>query len=113
MAATMPSLAKSLLDGAGAKSENFFNTLDYFDPFVLAPCIKVPVFMTAGGKDVLCPAPTIQSVYDRITSPKEYRFYPDLPHTSCMDSYALTWLFLNRYFLNNDRKQNVQPFNRQ
>lgn len=113
MAATMPSLAKSLLDRAGAKSENFFNTLDYFDPFVLAPRIKVPVFMTAGGKDVLCPAPTIQSVYDRITSPKEYRFYPDLPHTSCMDSYALTWLFLNRYFLNNDRKQNVQPFNRQ
>lgn len=68
MAATMPSLAKTLLDRAGANNEKSFNTLDYFDPFILASRIKVPVFMTAGGKDTLCPAATIRSVYDRITS---------------------------------------------
>lgn len=100
LAATMPSLAKTLLDRARANNEKSFQTLDYFDPYLLAAKIKVPVFMTAGGKDVLCPAPTIRSVYDKINSKKEYKFYPDLPHTSCMDSYARTWPFLDKYFKN-------------
>lgn len=100
LAATMPSLAKTLLDRAGANNEKSFQTLDYFDAFVFASKITVPTFITAGGKDVLCPAATIKSVYDKIKSKKEYKFYPDLPHTSCMDSYALTWPFLDKYFKN-------------
>lgn len=103
LAATMPSLTKTLLDRAGANNEKSFQTLDYFDPFVLASKINVPVFMTAGGKDVLCPAPTIRSVYEKIKSKKEYKFYPDLPHTSCVDSYALAWPFLDKYFKNSKR----------
>jgi cephalosporin-C deacetylase len=100
LAGTMPSLAKSLLDRAGANNAASYNTLDYFDPYVLAHRIRVPLFITAGGKDVLCPVATIRSVYDRVEGVKEYKFYPDLPHTSCMDSYARTWPFLDRYFLN-------------
>lgn len=101
MAATMPSLARSLLDRAGNNNAAAFRTLDYFDPYVLADRISVPAFIDAGGKDLLCPAPTIRSVYDKIKSKKkEYQFYPGLPHTSCMDSYARTWVFLDRYFKN-------------
>ncbi len=101
LAATLPSLAKSLLDRAGNNNTAAFRTLDYFDPYVLADRITVPVFMNAGGKDQLCPAPTIKSVYDKIKSTKkEYQFYPNLTHTSCMDSYARTWIFLERYFKN-------------
>lgn len=99
MASRMPSLAKSLLDKAGSNNEKVLGTLDYFDPYVLADQIKVPVFMSGGGKDVLCPAATVKSVYDRIKSIKEYQFYPDLPHTSCMDSYARSWSFLDKYLL--------------
>lgn len=98
LAATMPSLTKTLLDRAGANNERSYKTLDYFDPYILSDRIKVPVFMTAGGKDVLCPEQTIKSVYNKIQSVKEYKFYPDLPHTSCLDSYALTWTFLDKYF---------------
>ncbi|MBZ4190903.1 acetylxylan esterase [Niabella beijingensis] len=99
-AATLPSLAKTLLDRAGANNEKAFRTLDYFDPYVLADAIQVPAFISAGGKDLLCPASTVKDVYDKIKSKKEYQFYPELPHTSCMDSYARTWVFLDRYLLN-------------
>ncbi|MCD2422665.1 acetylxylan esterase [Niabella pedocola] len=100
-AAALPSLAKNLLDRAGNNNQKAFRTLDYFDPYMLAGRIRVPVFMSAGGKDALCPAPTVKAVYDRIPAgEKTYRFYPDLPHTSCMDSYARTWVFLDQYFKN-------------
>jgi len=100
-AAALPSLAKNLLDRAGNNNQSAFRTLDYFDPYMLAGRIRVPVFMSAGGKDALCPAPTVKAVYDRIPArEKAYRFYPDLPHTSCMDSYARTWVFLDQYFKN-------------
>ncbi|MEJ7829463.1 MAG: hypothetical protein WKF91_14735 [Segetibacter sp.] len=33
----------------------------------LASGIRVPVLMSAGGKDELCPMETIQSVYKRIS----------------------------------------------
>ena len=100
-AATLPSLAKTLLDRSGSNNEKAFRTLDYFDPYLLAGRIRVPVFMSAGGQDALCPALTVKAVYDRIpTREKKYRFYPGLPHTSCMDSYARTWVFLDQYFKN-------------
>ncbi|MBO9595156.1 MAG: acetylxylan esterase [Niabella sp.] len=100
-AAMLPSLAKTLLDRAGNNNEKAFHTLDYFDPYMLAVHIRVPVFMSAGGKDALCPASTVKAVYDRIpTREKKYQFYPGLPHTSCMDSYARTWVFLDQYFKN-------------
>jgi len=101
-AAVIPgSLAKILLDQAGNNNEKAFQTLDYFDPYVLARHIRVPTFISAGGKDVLCPAATVKAVYDQIpTTKKEYQFYPDLAHTSCMDSYARTWTFLDQYFKN-------------
>ena len=105
LTATLPSHAKTLLERAGNKNEAAFATIDYFDPYMLARRIKVPAFVDAGGKDVICPAPAIKSVYDRIKSEiKEYHFYPDLTHTSCMDSYARTWVFLDQYFKNNKAK---------
>lgn len=98
LAATMPSLVKRLLDKASANNEAALQTLDYFDPLQLASKIKVPVLMSAGGKDVTCPMPTIRSVYDRINSSKELVIYADLPHTSCNDFYNKTWPWLEKNF---------------
>lgn len=105
MAATMPSLVKNLLDKAKANNETAFHTLDYFDPLQLASHIKVPVLMSAGGKDLSCPLPTIQSVYDRIGSNKQLVIYPDLPHTSCNDFYNRTWPWLDEHFTKPGKKK--------
>ncbi|TZF83273.1 prolyl oligopeptidase family serine peptidase [Pedobacter sp. BS3] len=96
LAATMPSLVKTVLDKGGKNNEKYLSTLDYFDPYQLAPAIRCPVFMSAGGKDVLCPQPTIQSVYNRLTCKKKIKIYPDLPHTTCLDFYKRRWPWVEK-----------------
>lgn len=101
LAATIPnSLVKNLLDRSHTNHEAALRTLDYFDPFVMAPRLQIPVLMSAGGKDTTCPAATIQSVYDRIPGKKGIEFYPDLPHTSCQSFYNLSWTWLDQNFRN-------------
>lgn len=99
LAATIPkSLVKVLLDREKANNEASFKTLDYFDPLQLAARIRVPVLMSAGGKDELCPMKTVQSVYYRIHSRKKLKIYPNLPHTTCFDFYNITWPWLDKHF---------------
>lgn len=99
MAAAMPSLVKALLDRSHNNNERSLQTLDYFDPLQLAPGIRVPVLMSAGGMDRTCPQGTIQSVYDRISSPKELKIYPELKHEPSPDFYQFWWGWLKRYFI--------------
>jgi cephalosporin-C deacetylase len=93
-ARTEGSLVKQLLDKEGKNNEKSFSTMAYFDPFELAPNLKIPVLMSAGGKDTTCPKATIQSVYDRLPGKKELKIYPELKHTSCLDFYQQTWKWL-------------------
>jgi cephalosporin-C deacetylase len=97
-ARTSKSLVKRLLDQAGRNDEAALRTLDYFDPLQLAPQLRVPSLISVGGRDEVCPAATIQSVYDRLPGAKTLKFYPDLPHTSCVDFYNLTWTWLEENF---------------
>jgi cephalosporin-C deacetylase len=97
-AQTPKSLVKQLLDRAGRNDEAALRTLGYFDPATLAPRVRVPVLMSAGGNDEVCPANTIQSVYERLPGRKTLKVYPDLPHTSCLDFYNLTWSWLDLNF---------------
>ena len=101
LAARTPSLVKRLLDRAKRNDEAALNTLDYFDPLQLVPRLRIPVLISAGGKDDTCPLPTIQSVYDRITgTAKTLKIYPELHHTSCVDFYNLSWAWLEHEFRN-------------
>ena len=97
-ARTPNSLVKRLLDRAGRNDEAALRTLDYFDPWQLAPRLRAPVFMSAGGRDETCPAATIQSVYERLPGLKSLTVYPDLPHTTCLAFYNLTWPWLEQHF---------------
>jgi cephalosporin-C deacetylase len=98
-ARTPDSLVKRLLDRAGRNDAAALSTLDYFDPHELAPRLRVPVLMSAGGKDTTCPAATIRSAFERISSDaKTLKFYPDLTHTSCVDFYNVTWPWLDLHF---------------
>ena len=95
-ARTNGSLVKQLLDKAGRNDEASLRTLDFFDPLQLAPQLRAPVLLSAGGKDAVCPAGTIQSVHDRLPGDKTLKLYPDLAHTSCVDFYNLAWNWLDQ-----------------
>jgi cephalosporin-C deacetylase-like acetyl esterase len=56
--------------------------------------------MSAGGKDEVCPLLTIKSVDDRLPGMKTLKIYPDLVHTSCVDFYNFSWLWLDKHFRN-------------
>jgi cephalosporin-C deacetylase len=93
------SLVRTLLDRAGKNNDAALATLSYFDPISFGDKIHVPVLMSAGGKDKTCPAETIQAVFDRIPAgDKTMKFYPDLPHTTCLDFYNLIWPWLDANF---------------
>ena len=96
-ARTPNSLVKILLDQAGCNDEAALATLDYFDPLQLATHLLVPVLMSAGGRDEICPATTIQSVHDRLPGVKLLKFYPDLAHTSSLNFYQATWPWLDQH----------------
>jgi cephalosporin-C deacetylase len=93
---TPGALVKTLLDRTRRNDELALRTLDYFDPRELAPRLRAPVLISAGGKDMLCPAATIRSVHERLAGEKTLKFYPDLAHTSCVDFYNLTWTWLDQ-----------------
>ncbi len=106
LAATRPSLVKTLLDRADRNDEAALSTLDYFDPIQLAPRLRVPVLVSAGGKDDACPPETIRAVFDRIPGDsKTLKFYPELHHTSCVDFYNLSWAWLDKEFRNRDENR--------
>jgi cephalosporin-C deacetylase len=98
-ARTPGSLVKRLLDQAKRNDAAALATLDYFDPLQLAPRLRMPVLVSAGGKDLTCPETTIRAVFARVSSEvKELKYYPDLPHTSCVDFYNFTWPWLDQHF---------------
>jgi cephalosporin-C deacetylase len=55
-------------------------TMSYFDALNFADRITCPVFLGLGLQDEVCPAATIFSVYNRITTPKEFHVYPKAKH---------------------------------
>ncbi len=96
-ARTPNSLVKVLLDRADLNHEATLRTLDYFDPLLLAPDLRVPALISAGGRDETCPVATIRAVFNRLPGTKSVMVYPELPHTSCAAFYEMTWPWLDFY----------------
>jgi cephalosporin-C deacetylase len=97
-AAAIPgSLVNRLLSKADLNHPSSWDTLDYFDPLRLSPNLRAPTLMSAGGKDTVCPASTIRSVFDAINAIKSLAWYPELPHTSSQAFYALSWKWMDMY----------------
>lgn len=51
-------------------------TLSYFDCMNLAERIRIPVMVSAGFKDTVCPPEAVYAAYNRITSLKQMETYP-------------------------------------
>jgi cephalosporin-C deacetylase len=73
------------------------DTFDYFDPAVLASRCQAATLVSSGGKDEVCPAPTIQAVFNNLPGIKSIAHYPDLIHTSSGHFYAMGWHWMDHY----------------
>jgi cephalosporin-C deacetylase len=91
------SLVKKLLDTAGMNDEQHLRVLDYFDPLQLVPALKASALVSSGGRDEVCPAETIRSVFDRIPGVKSLFHDPELTHTSSERFYKLMWGWLDSF----------------
>lgn len=76
------------------KEDYFFTKLGYTDIQFLAPRIKGEVMMFSGLLDNICPPSTHFAVYNKITSKKSVKVYPDFGHEGLPDSDRFTFEFL-------------------
>lgn len=69
-----------LFDPRGERRDEIFTKLGYIDIQHLAGRIKGQVLMGTGLADTICPPSTQFAAYNKITSPKEMRLYPEYGH---------------------------------
>ena len=69
-------------------------TLAYFDIANLAAHIECPTFVSAGGRDGICPAPSISAAFEAIRSTKSLLSEPAMGHEWLDDSasHMTSWL---------------------
>ena len=60
--------------------ERVLSTLDYVDTVNFSDRIRVPTLLSVGLRDDICPPQTAFGLYNRLTSPKDVRVYPDGAH---------------------------------
>lgn len=81
----------------GMDTPEKINTLAYYDVVNFAKHIKVPVFLTWGFNDNVCPPTTSYIVYNLLSTPKEALITPVNEHWISLDtrSYIMEWIGKN------------------
>lgn len=62
--------------------ETALDTLSYFDNAVLADRIRIPVLVSVGLKDTVCPPEAVFAAYNRIESEKQIEIFPSHGHAT-------------------------------
>ncbi len=73
-------LIEDYADAHPALRAQIFQTYRYFDPLSHAQDIRCPTQVSAGGRDPSCRPPTIYSVFNALTCPKEMLYLPTVGH---------------------------------
>lgn len=76
--------------------DEIFLKLGYIDVQFLAPRIRAEVLMSVGLMDDVCPPSTQFAAYNKITSPKSLRVYPDFRHENLPGNNDAIFQFLSR-----------------
>lgn len=74
--------------------EEIFTKLGYIDVQHLAPRIRAEVLMAVGLMDQVCPPSTQFAAYNKITSKKSLRVYPDFQHENLPGNSDAIFQFL-------------------
>jgi cephalosporin-C deacetylase len=76
------------------REEEIFTRLGYIDVQFLAPRIRAEVLMGTGLMDAICPPSTQFAAFNKITSKKDVKIYPDFGHENLPGFADLTFNFL-------------------
>jgi cephalosporin-C deacetylase len=76
------------------REDEIFAKLGYVDIQFLAPRIRGEVMMSVGLMDKICPPSTQFATYNKITSPKSLRIYPDYGHENLPDNNEAIFDFI-------------------
>ena len=78
------------------REREIFTKLGYIDIQHLAKRIRAEVLMGTGLMDAICPPSTQFAAYNKITSKKEVRIYPDFGHENLPGFADETFQFLSK-----------------
>lgn len=78
------------------REEEIFTKLGYIDVQFLAPRIQAEVLMGVGLMDEVCPPSTQFAAYNKITSKKSLRIYPDFKHEALPGNNDAIFQFLSQ-----------------
>lgn len=76
------------------REEEVFTRLGYIDLQYLAARIRGRVLMATGLMDTVCPPSTQFAAYNKITSPKQLKIYPDFGHEGLPQFDDMVYQFL-------------------
>lgn len=76
--------------------EIFWNRLGYVDTVSHAHRLTMPVMLSAGGKDCVCPARTVELLFSKLPGTRQFTYLEDVVHTHTRQSMYLfrSWLAL-------------------
>lgn len=76
--------------------EKFWNRLGYADTLSHAHRLTMPVMLSAGGEDVVCPPETVKRLFEALPGTKQFTFLEHNVHTHSRQSMYLfrNWLAL-------------------
>ena len=74
---------------AAVEESVFWNRLGYVDTVSHSHRLTMPVMLSAGGKDIVCPPSTIAYLFDRLPGTKQYTYLEDTFHTHSRQSMIL------------------------
>jgi len=77
-------------------AETFWNRLGYVDTLSHAHRIHVPILLSSGGKDDVCPKETVDSLFEKLHTTKQYTCLENGIHTHSRESMYLfrNWISL-------------------
>ena len=77
-------------------AKQFWNRLGYIDTLSHAHRLHVPVMLSSGGADDVCPPKTMEALFNKLNTTKQYTYLEHNIHTHSRQSMYLfrTWLAL-------------------
>lgn len=77
--------------------EIFWNNLGLVDTLSHAHRLTMPVLLTAGGNDGVCPPATIERLFERLPGTKQYTYLREAVHTHTREGMAFFGAWLKLY----------------
>lgn len=76
---------------------DFWHNLGYFDTVSHSHRLTMPVMLSGGGQDIVCPPETVEYLFQRLPGTRQYSFLAQNVHTHSRQSIVLFRSWLNMF----------------